>query len=127
MPKGVTEKILAQKDKLEGERKQVTVMFCDMEGFTGLSDKLGLGRITGRIGIEKATQAEKTTLDGIEILKELQIKPRYAEGYIVLGELLAEVGRIPEAREKLAKAADMFQEMGMRYWGTKTREALDRL
>jgi len=41
LPKGLTEKILAQRDKIEGERKQVTVMFCDMEGFTALSDKLG--------------------------------------------------------------------------------------
>ena len=32
LPKGLTEKILAQKDRIEGERKQVTVMFCDMEG-----------------------------------------------------------------------------------------------
>ncbi|UCF84134.1 MAG: AAA family ATPase, partial [Desulfobacteraceae bacterium] len=41
LPKGLTDKILSQKDKIEGERKQVTVMFCDMEGFTTLSEKLG--------------------------------------------------------------------------------------
>ena len=41
LPKGVTEKILAQKDRIEGERKQVTVLFCDMEGFTSLSEELG--------------------------------------------------------------------------------------
>jgi class 3 adenylate cyclase len=41
LPKGLTEKILAQRDKIEGERKQVTVMFCDLEGFTSLSEKLG--------------------------------------------------------------------------------------
>ncbi len=41
LPKGITEKILAQKDRIEGERKQVTVMFCDLEGFTQLSEKLG--------------------------------------------------------------------------------------
>ncbi|MBW1862623.1 MAG: AAA family ATPase, partial [Deltaproteobacteria bacterium] len=40
LPKGVADKILAQRDKIEGERKQVTVMFCDMEGFTGLSEKI---------------------------------------------------------------------------------------
>jgi class 3 adenylate cyclase len=42
LPKGLTEKILAQRDRIEGERKQVTVMFCDMEGFTALSEKLGI-------------------------------------------------------------------------------------
>jgi len=41
LPKDLTQKILAQKDKIEGERKQVTVMFCDMEGFTTLTEKLG--------------------------------------------------------------------------------------
>ena len=41
LPKGLTEKILSQRERIEGERKQVTVMFCDMEGFTPLSEKLG--------------------------------------------------------------------------------------
>jgi len=40
LPGGLTEKILAQRGKIEGERKQVTVMFCDMAGFTPLSDRL---------------------------------------------------------------------------------------
>jgi len=41
LPKDLTQKILAQRDRIEGERKQVTVMFCDMEGFTALTEKLG--------------------------------------------------------------------------------------
>ena len=41
LPKGLAEKILSQRDRIEGERKQVTVMFCDMEGFTQLSERLG--------------------------------------------------------------------------------------
>ncbi|MBW1744133.1 MAG: AAA family ATPase [Deltaproteobacteria bacterium] len=41
LPKGLTDKILSQRDKIEGERKQVTVMFCDMQGFTPLVEKLG--------------------------------------------------------------------------------------
>ncbi|MGB7062057.1 MAG: adenylate/guanylate cyclase domain-containing protein, partial [Candidatus Zixiibacteriota bacterium] len=45
LPGGLTEKILAQRDKIEGERKQVTVMFCDMKGFTPLSEKLGHEKI----------------------------------------------------------------------------------
>jgi class 3 adenylate cyclase/tetratricopeptide (TPR) repeat protein len=40
LPQGLAEKILSQRDRIEGERKQVTVMFCDMEGFTRLSEKL---------------------------------------------------------------------------------------
>ena len=45
LPGGITEKILAQRGKIEGERKQVTVMFCDMVGFTPLSEKLGREKI----------------------------------------------------------------------------------
>jgi class 3 adenylate cyclase/tetratricopeptide (TPR) repeat protein len=41
LPKGLTEKILSQKDRIEGERKQVTVMFCDMVEFTALSERIG--------------------------------------------------------------------------------------
>ena len=41
LPKGLTEKILSQRNRIEGERKQVTVMFCDMEGFTSLVEILG--------------------------------------------------------------------------------------
>jgi class 3 adenylate cyclase/tetratricopeptide (TPR) repeat protein len=41
LPKDLTQKILAQRDKIEGERRQVTVMFCDMEGYTSLTEKLG--------------------------------------------------------------------------------------
>ena len=41
LPKGLTEKILSQRNKIEGEHKQVTVMFCDMEGFTSLVESLG--------------------------------------------------------------------------------------
>jgi class 3 adenylate cyclase/tetratricopeptide (TPR) repeat protein len=39
LPKGLTDKILSQRDKIEGERKQVTVVFCDLEGFTPLVEK----------------------------------------------------------------------------------------
>jgi len=41
LPKGIADKILAQRDRIEGEHKQVTVMFCDMEGFTPFADRFG--------------------------------------------------------------------------------------
>jgi class 3 adenylate cyclase/tetratricopeptide (TPR) repeat protein len=45
LPEGLNEKILSQRNKIEGEHKQVTVMFCDMVGFTSLSEKLGAENI----------------------------------------------------------------------------------
>ena len=41
LPQGLTKKILSQKDKIEGERKQVTIMFCDIEEFTALVERIG--------------------------------------------------------------------------------------
>src|SRR5438477_3811365 len=39
-PKHLADKILTSKGALEGERKQVTVMFTDVTGFTALSERL---------------------------------------------------------------------------------------
>lgn len=39
-PKFMAEKILTTRSSLEGERKLVTVFFCDVAGFTALSEKL---------------------------------------------------------------------------------------
>jgi len=41
LPQGLTDKVLSQRDRIEGEKKQVTVMFCDMEKFTTISEKIG--------------------------------------------------------------------------------------
>jgi hypothetical protein len=78
LPKGLTEKILSQRDRIEGERKQVTVMFCDMEGFTALSEKLGPEEMYGlmdqvyEILIHKVHDYERTvnelTGDGVMAL-----------------------------------------------------------
>ncbi len=39
-PKHLAEKILKERSALEGERRQVTVLFADVAGFTALADKL---------------------------------------------------------------------------------------
>jgi len=39
-PKHLAEKILAARTTIEGERKQVTVLFADVKGFTSISEKL---------------------------------------------------------------------------------------
>src|SRR4030065_1461764 len=39
-PKHLAEKIVVGKASLEGERKQVTVLFADASGFTAISEKI---------------------------------------------------------------------------------------
>jgi len=40
MPEALAQKILASKDAIEGERKLVTVMFCDLVGSTAIAERL---------------------------------------------------------------------------------------
>jgi class 3 adenylate cyclase/tetratricopeptide (TPR) repeat protein len=40
LPGNITEKILSQLNRIEGERKQVSVLFTDMAGYTTMSEKL---------------------------------------------------------------------------------------
>ncbi len=40
LPKDLAEKILSQRERIEGERKQVTVLFTDLAGYTSMSEKL---------------------------------------------------------------------------------------
>ena len=45
LPKGLTKKILSQKDEIEGEKRYLTVLFCDMVGFTSLCEELEPERV----------------------------------------------------------------------------------
>lgn len=40
LPGNITDKILSQRNRIEGERKQVAVLFTDMAGYTTMSEKL---------------------------------------------------------------------------------------
>jgi class 3 adenylate cyclase/tetratricopeptide (TPR) repeat protein len=40
LPGNITEKILSQRNRIEGERKQISVLFTDMAGYTTMSEKL---------------------------------------------------------------------------------------
>jgi class 3 adenylate cyclase/tetratricopeptide (TPR) repeat protein len=48
-PKHLAEKILTSKGVLEGERKQVTVLFCDLVGSTALAERIGAEAMHGVI------------------------------------------------------------------------------
>jgi class 3 adenylate cyclase/tetratricopeptide (TPR) repeat protein len=81
-----------------------------------------LGRILGRMETPHIRKAEECMLQGMKIADELKAKPFYAQGHLFLGETYARGGRKEKALEHLKKAETMFQEMGMDYWLTVTRE-----
>ncbi len=45
LPGGLTEKVIAQRENIEGRRKLVTVMFCDIDGFVPMLTRLGRDKV----------------------------------------------------------------------------------
>jgi len=45
LPEGLTEKVLARREEIEGQRNQVTVMLCDMEGYCPICARLGRDKV----------------------------------------------------------------------------------
>jgi predicted ATPase len=86
-----------------------------------------LGRILGKTDPSQSNTAAKHILKGIKILDEMKIKPWFAEGRLYLGELYADNGNGEEALKNLRKAESIFQELGMDYYLSKTKEILSRL
>ena len=71
----------------------------------------------------KIERAEKSILEGIEILNDRKIKPWSSIGYYNLGMFQADCGKMRQARINLDNAERMFREMGMKYWLSLTRQA----
>jgi class 3 adenylate cyclase len=88
---------------------------------------LCLGRAIGKLEKAQLDMAEEYILRGIEIFEEMEIKPNYSWGYLLLGELYADAGLKEKAMENLRKAEGLYLEMGMDYWLDRTRTQLARV
>jgi hypothetical protein len=82
--------------------------------------KILLGRILSKTDPSKRNRAEELIMQGVEILKELSIRPWWSHGYLFLAEINADSGHKEKALQNIAKAESMFQEMGMDFWVAKT-------
>jgi tetratricopeptide (TPR) repeat protein len=91
------------------------------------SSWIWLGRLLGKTDTQQIEKAQQCILKGMEIFRELKLKPFYTQGHLFLGELYLKTNEEQKAIENLEKANEMFQEMGMDYWLTKTREVIGRL
>lgn len=86
-----------------------------------------LGRILEKTIPPRADRARECILKGMEIYRELKTKPNYCLGHLFLGELYLNAGKKEMAMQNLEQAEEMFREMGMAYWLTRTRAVLNRL
>ncbi|MCG6534014.1 MAG: AAA family ATPase, partial [Syntrophales bacterium LBB04] len=86
LPEGSTAGIPSQKDRNEGERRQVTIMFCDMKGFTPLTQKLG---------------AEETFVLMKRILNLMVVKVHQYDGAVneIMGDGILAIFGAPDALE----------------------------
>jgi DNA-binding NarL/FixJ family response regulator/class 3 adenylate cyclase/tetratricopeptide (TPR) repeat protein/ABC-type dipeptide/oligopeptide/nickel transport system ATPase component len=89
--------------------------------------KIYLGRILVVESPLKHVEAERSILEGIDILETLKLKVFATYGYFYLGKVYADTSQGEKAVETLKKAESAFREMGADYWVLKTREVLDRI
>ncbi len=112
--------------KLHAEQALNLAQTNHAKGYEGVS-WLQLGRTIGKTDKSQIDKAEEYILNGLKILDELKLKPRYALGYLFLGELYADAGQKEKTVENLKKAEAMFQEMGMDYWLAQTKKQLQMI
>ncbi len=86
-----------------------------------------LGKALARAEPSQSAKAEKLIVEGIEILDDLRLRPRSGQGHLHLGELYAENHQREKALQSVKQARDMFREMGMEYWLTRTTKVLESL
>ena len=111
LPTGLVDRILAQRGKIEGEHRTVTVVFCDLAGYTGIAEKTGaeeayhlMERVYGVL-IEKISQYGGTinemTGDGVMALFgapiSLEDAPQRAiRASLAIHQEIARLGNRPE-------------------------------
>jgi len=70
-------------------------------------------------------RADQVILEAIRIQQEIDVKPEIARSYVSYAHLLTEMAEKEKAKEYLAKAIGMFQQMGMS-WDSGQAEQLQR-
>jgi Double zinc ribbon len=101
-PRHLAEKILTSKVALEGERKQVTVLFADLKG-----------------SMELLADRDPEALAG-----ELGMRPLIAHCHLGLGKLYGRTGDRQQAHEHLTTATTMYREMDMRFYLEQAEAAM---
>jgi tetratricopeptide (TPR) repeat protein len=84
-----------------------------------------LGEIISYLEPSDAQKAEQAILESIRILRGIRTKPELARSYASYAKLLKAKGENEKAKESLAQAIDMFQQMGMKWDMAQAEQALN--
>jgi len=117
-PKHLAERILTSRAALEGERKQVTVLFADLKGSMELL-------------ADRDPEEARKILD--PVLTLMMDAVHHYEGTVnqVMGDgimaLFGAPGKPEQAQEHLTTATTMYRDMDMRFWREQADAALAEL
>jgi tetratricopeptide (TPR) repeat protein len=100
--------------------RKALVLSQDIHKFWGGYSQIWLGRVHSRKDIKESDRAEKQILEGMEVLESSNIRILFAQGYLFLGELYADLGQNEKALENLKKVEDECKDMGVDYWLGRT-------
>jgi class 3 adenylate cyclase len=129
------EKILTSKSAIEGERKQVTVLFADLKGSMELladrnreEARPMLDPVLERM-IEAVHRYEGTVNqvlgDGIMALaNKLGMHPLAAHCHLGRGPIYSKTAHPEHARAELSAAIELYRGMEMTFWRTRAEAAL---
>jgi DNA-binding CsgD family transcriptional regulator len=106
---------LVEASAYTGERKVAAKALDDLAATTqpaGSAFALGI-ETRARARLAEGDVAEASYREAIEQLDRASVRTELARAHLVFGEWLRREGRLPEARERLRVAEEMFAEMGM--------------
>jgi Double zinc ribbon len=124
-PKHLAEKILTSKAALEGERKQVTVLFADLKGSMEIAQNgLSAARQQGERGVKgqllrllgdiaahpdrfEVDTAEAHYRQALTLAEELGLRPLLAHCHLGLGKLSRRTDKCEQARDHLHRDGDV--------------------
>jgi Tetratricopeptide repeat len=111
-PKHLAERVLISKTVLEGERKQVTVLFADLEAwaFRLIADASSQGDSSDMVTAADHYHRART------LSQQLGMRPLVAHCHLGLGKLYRRIGDQAKASEHLSTATTMYREMDIRFW-----------
>lgn len=124
----LAEKILLSRSALEGERKQVTVLFADLKGSMELlaeRDSEEARQLLDPVleRMIEAVQRYEGTVNQM-MAEELGMRPLVARCHLGLGTLYAKTGQWQQARAELSTAIEMYRAMAMTFWLPQAEAAL---